>query len=96
MIVDCHVHIGSSQYLQMDANAETLSLALAHSDRLIPVDDLAQLAHRHSQTRLVLSGPNYLSEFRNAIEAMQRCPNMVIESSCMQGFQAVWLGCLIL
>ncbi|MHC4441585.1 MAG: amidohydrolase family protein [Planctomycetota bacterium] len=55
----------------------------------LPFDDIADLAQRHPQTPLILSGPNYLLEFQSAIEAMQRCPNMVIEISCMQGFQAL-------
>jgi len=55
----------------------------------LAIDDIAALANRHPQTRFILSGPNYLAEFRAAIEAMHRCPNMVIETSCMQGFQAI-------
>jgi len=55
----------------------------------LPIDDIAELAQRHPPTRFVLSGPNYLAEFANAIEAMQKCDNIVIEISCMQGLQAV-------
>ncbi len=55
----------------------------------VAIDDVAALAARHPDTTFLLSGPNYLSEFRAAIEAMARCPNMVIETSCMQGFQAL-------
>lgn len=55
----------------------------------VPIEDIAELAERHPDTRFILSGPNYLSEFRAAIEALTRCPNMVIETSCMQGFEAV-------
>jgi len=55
----------------------------------LPIEDVAVLAERHPGTRFVLSGPNYLSEFRSAIEAMTRCANIVVETSCMQGFQAV-------
>jgi predicted TIM-barrel fold metal-dependent hydrolase len=56
---------------------------------VIPIGDIASLAERHAQTTFVLSGPNYLSEFQASVEAMRRCANMVIETSCMQGFQAV-------
>ena len=55
----------------------------------LPIDDIAALAARHTQTSFILSGPNYLSEFQAAIEALTRCPNMLIEISCMQGFEAV-------
>ena len=55
----------------------------------LPIDDIAVLAARHPGTSFILSGPNYLSEFQAAIEAMLRCPNIVIEISCMQGFGAV-------
>lgn len=55
----------------------------------LPIDDVAALAGRHPETTFILSGPNYLSEFQAAIEAMQRCRNMLIETSCMQGFQAL-------
>jgi len=55
----------------------------------LPVEDVASLAARHPKTTVVLSGPNYLSEFRAACEAMRRCANLWIEITCMQGFQAV-------
>jgi predicted TIM-barrel fold metal-dependent hydrolase len=55
----------------------------------LPVEDVAVLAQRHPRTRFVLSGPNYLSEFNAAIEALHKCPNLTIEISCMQGFQAI-------
>jgi len=55
----------------------------------LAIEDIAALASRHPRTRFILSGPNYLAEFRAAIEAMHRCRNIVIETSCMQGFQAV-------
>ena len=55
----------------------------------LPIEDIAALAERHAQTRFVLSGPNYLSEFNAAIEALQKCSNLTIEISCMQGFQAI-------
>jgi len=55
----------------------------------LPIDDIAALASRHQATTFILSGPNYLSEFQSAIEALTHCPNMLIEISCMQGFAAV-------
>lgn len=54
----------------------------------IPVEQVAALAQRHPNTVIILSGPNYLSEFRAAIEAMQCRLNILIEISCMQGFHA--------
>jgi hypothetical protein len=54
----------------------------------VPVEAVAALAHRNPNTMFILSGPNYLSEFRAAIEAMHRCFNTYIEISCMQGFHA--------
>lgn len=55
----------------------------------LPIDDIASLAARHPTTTFILSGPNYLSEFQSAIEALTHCANMLIEISCMQGFGAV-------
>jgi len=55
----------------------------------MPIDEIAALADRHPKTAFILSGPNYLSEFQAAIEALTRCPNMLVEISCMQGFGAV-------
>jgi predicted TIM-barrel fold metal-dependent hydrolase len=55
----------------------------------LAIGEVAGLAERHPATTFVLSGPNYLSEFQAAMEAMGRCANLVIEASCMQGFQAV-------
>jgi predicted TIM-barrel fold metal-dependent hydrolase len=55
----------------------------------LPVDEVADLSRRHPRTQVVLSGPNYLSEFQSAIEALQACANLSIEVSCMQGLQAV-------
>lgn len=54
----------------------------------VPIADVGALAQRNPGTTIILSGPNYLTEFRAAIEIMHRCPNIVIETSCMQGFQA--------
>lgn len=55
----------------------------------LPVEQVETLAERFRDTRFILSGPNYLSEFRAAVEAMQRHENLLIETSCMQGFRAV-------
>ena len=55
----------------------------------LPIENVAALAQRRPQTQFVLSGPNYLSEFNAAIEAMRQCPNLAIEISCMQGFEAI-------
>jgi predicted TIM-barrel fold metal-dependent hydrolase len=55
----------------------------------LPIEDIATLAERHAQTQFILSGPNYLSEFNAAIEAMRKCANLMIEVSCMQGLQAI-------
>jgi hypothetical protein len=55
----------------------------------LPIDDVADLAQRHPGTTFLLSGPNYLSEFRATIEALVRCANLLVEISCMQAFRAV-------
>jgi len=55
----------------------------------LPIDDIAALAQRHPATTFILSGPNYLSEFQSAIEALTRCANILIEISCMQAVGAV-------
>ncbi len=55
----------------------------------VPVEEIGQLADRHPKTAFLLSGPNYLTEFRAAELAMRRCPNVAIEVSCMQGMEAV-------
>ena len=55
----------------------------------LPIEHVASLAERHAGTQFVLSGPNYLSEFNAAMEAMRKCANLMIEFSCMQGFQAL-------
>jgi len=55
----------------------------------LPIGDVETLAERYPDTTVILSGPNYLSEFQSAIEAMTRRANLAIEISCMQGFGAV-------
>ncbi|MBN1492386.1 MAG: amidohydrolase [Phycisphaerae bacterium] len=55
----------------------------------VAVEEIAALADRHPATSFLLSGPNYLSEFNGAIEAMHRCANLAFEVSCMQGFRAM-------
>lgn len=55
----------------------------------LPIDDIADLAGRFPDTQFILSGPNYLSEFRAAAEAMQAHANLAIETSCMQGLHAI-------
>ena len=55
----------------------------------LPIADVESLAARHPGTTVILSGPNYLSEFRTVCEAIPRCANLFIEVACMQGFQAV-------
>ena len=55
----------------------------------LSIDEVVALALRHPETTFILSGPNYLSEFRAAVEGMTRCPNILIEISCMQGLRAV-------
>lgn len=57
----------------------------------LSIEQVAALAARHPGARIVLSGPNYLGEFSSAVEALQRCPNMTIEISCMQGFRGTAL-----
>lgn len=57
----------------------------------LAIEQVAALAARHPQTNLLLSGPNYLGEFTSAVEALQRCPNLTIEISCMQGFRGTAL-----
>jgi predicted TIM-barrel fold metal-dependent hydrolase len=54
----------------------------------LPIGDVADLAGRFPGTQFILSGPNYLSEFRAATEVMESHPNIAIETSCMQGLQA--------
>jgi len=55
----------------------------------LPIADLEGLAARHPGTTVILSGPNYLSEFRTVCETIPRYANLYIEVACMQGFQAV-------
>ncbi|HOW69433.1 MAG TPA: amidohydrolase family protein [Phycisphaerae bacterium] len=56
---------------------------------VLPIGDVADLADRHPGTAFILSGPNYLSEFRTAVEVIASHVNISIETSCMQGFQAI-------
>lgn len=56
---------------------------------VLPIADVADLAGRFPGTQFILSGPNYLSEFQAAIEAMEGHANLAVETSCMQGLQAV-------
>lgn len=55
----------------------------------LPIAEIGTLARQHPTTRILLSGPNYLSEFRAATETMADCPNLSIEFACMQGYGAV-------
>lgn len=55
----------------------------------VPIEEIGTLAERHPGTSFLLSGPNYLTEFRAAVLVMQRCANVSIEISCMQGLEAL-------
>lgn len=55
----------------------------------LSIEQVAELASRHPRTNILLSGPNYSTEFTSAVEALQRCDNMTIEISCLQGFGGI-------
>jgi len=54
-----------------------------------PIEEVGALAERHPAAQFILSGPNYLTEFRAAVIVMQRCPNVAIELTCMQALEAL-------
>lgn len=55
----------------------------------VPIEEIGTLAARHPNTQFILSGPNYLTESRAAVLVMQANPNVAIEITCMQGFEAL-------
>lgn len=55
----------------------------------VPIEEVGALAGRHPQTRFLLSGPNYLAEYRSAVHVMRERPNVWIETSCMQAMEAL-------
>jgi predicted TIM-barrel fold metal-dependent hydrolase len=55
----------------------------------VPIEEVGELAGRHRATQFVLSGPNYLTEFRAAVLVMRKWANVAIELTCMQGFGAL-------
>ncbi len=54
-----------------------------------PIEEVGALAGRHPATQFILSGPNYLTEFRAAVLVMHTCANVAIEITCMQGLEAL-------
>ncbi len=55
----------------------------------VPVEGFQALASAHPRTSFLLSGPNYLGEAQAALRCLRECPNVRIEISCLQGFDAV-------
>jgi uncharacterized protein len=55
----------------------------------VPFDTIGAVVERHPQTRFIMSGPNYLTEFQALVRLMERCPNVWYEISCLQGFGSV-------
>jgi len=53
------------------------------------LDWMVALVERHPRTPWILSGINYFHELRTAISLMQRFSSVHLETSCVQGFNAV-------
>lgn len=57
--------------------------------KALAIEAVGAVAERHPDTRLLIGGPNYLVEYQALVKVMQRCPNVVYEISCLQGFGSV-------
>lgn len=55
----------------------------------LPLAEVASVVERQPATMFVLSGPNYLAEFRDLVHLMRRSSNTVCETSCMQGYDSI-------
>jgi uncharacterized protein len=53
------------------------------------LDWIVALVERHPRTPWILSGINYFHELRVAVSLMQRFPSVRLETSCVQGFNAI-------
>lgn len=55
----------------------------------LSLDWIMALVERHPRAPWILSGINYFHELRAAIWLMQRFPSVHLETSCVQGFNAI-------
>lgn len=55
----------------------------------VPIETIGRVVERHAGTTFIISGPNYLVEFQAVVRLMTRCPNLALDISCVQGFDAV-------
>jgi predicted TIM-barrel fold metal-dependent hydrolase len=56
---------------------------------MIDLGWIAAIVERHSRTPWILTGINYFHELRVGLALMRRYPAVHIETSCIQGFQAI-------
>lgn len=57
--------------------------------RTVPIESIGEVADRHPATTIILSGPNYLVEYQAMLKVLNRCPNVLYETSCLQGFDGI-------
>lgn len=55
----------------------------------VSLDSIGAVVERHPDTMFMMSGPNYLIEYRALVRLMKKCANAWYEISCLQGFGAV-------
>ncbi|MGQ9650518.1 MAG: amidohydrolase family protein [Phycisphaerae bacterium] len=57
--------------------------------KTVAIESIGALATRHPSTTFIISGPNYLIEYRALVKVMKQCSNVHYEISCLQGFNSV-------
>lgn len=57
--------------------------------KAVGIEAIGAVVARHPRTTFIMSGPNYLVEYRALVKLMRQCTNAVYEISCLQGFDAV-------
>lgn len=56
---------------------------------MLDLGTIVALVERHSRTPWILTGLNYFHELRCGLALMRRFPSVYIETSCIQGFEAI-------
>ncbi len=56
---------------------------------MLDLGTIVTLVERHSRTPWILTGLNYFHELRCGLALMRRFPSVYIETSCIQGFEAI-------
>ena len=56
---------------------------------MLSLDWIAGILERHPKTAWILTGINYLHELRVAVAMMRRFDDVYLETSCVQGYEAI-------